>query len=263
MVVAICVPPTFDPLGALFAPDVAHATIVGRIADRPDAFIAVAPDTASDVAARVRRAGHDDAVVVGSAFDTIAAAMLADALRRAGVATVRVALGDASAIDGDATRVRFGANVDFARDDDGTLLRTTAGATATIPAAIETIVFDAEPSGDRTLAALSLADARTAIEAGTPSDRIRLLPPREPERSTRPKRPTSADWCARYGLDDARTRADLVAFVDRHAPGHALALRARIADAEAGIDPVEEMFAGHALVDRNRDLLVNLVGAAR
>ncbi len=97
--------------------------------------------------------------------------------------------------------------------------------------------------------------ARAAERSG--ESNLALLPPRR-ERRVAPL-PAGAPWAAGYGLEDPRTRnllldACAAAFPSRLGPFHAA-----LGFYSCRIDPLEEIYAGNHLADRNQDLIVNIV----
>jgi hypothetical protein len=68
-----------------------------------------------------------------------------------------------------------------------------------------------------------------------------------------------ASWAWRYGIDQPETRQLLIELCEECLPHHRHLLEAAIGYHEMCVDPLEEMYAGRGLIDRNAELIVNLV----
>jgi len=163
----------------------------------------------------------------------------------------------------------------FERTDERTLQRRGAGRAAGVAPEIERIALVSGLAEARALAGEAgllaalrvprrlerarldeLVAAASELAARLGAERVRLA--FEP-RAGEPGRLGGAAWAARYGLEDARLRADLVELVDRALPQHLGLVHTALGYWEIGVDPLEEMYAGNALPDRNAELLANIV----
>jgi len=68
-----------------------------------------------------------------------------------------------------------------------------------------------------------------------------------------------AQWAARYGFASPAFRDFLCALVAEFIPDQACQLNVVLGMYETGVDPIEEIYEGNALVDRNAELIVNIV----
>ena len=69
----------------------------------------------------------------------------------------------------------------------------------------------------------------------------------------------STIWACRYGLHDPRIRTSLLELVAGYLPGMLILLNTVIGFYEMCVDPLEEMYAGCSLPDRNACLIENIV----
>ncbi len=99
----------------------------------------------------------------------------------------------------------------------------------------------------------ALLDAARALVAkfGPARARIDFETPRPGPRG----RVGGAPWAARYGLEQPGWRAVLTRLAARVFPQHVPMLQTAIGCFEAGIDPLEEMYAGNSVIERNAELL--------
>ncbi|MBU0754547.1 MAG: hypothetical protein KJ645_05375, partial [Planctomycetes bacterium] len=68
-----------------------------------------------------------------------------------------------------------------------------------------------------------------------------------------------APWSARYGLDHPAFREFLTEIVAHYFPFHLPCLNWLCGLVKVGADPLEEMYAGNGLPDRNAELIENIV----
>ncbi len=86
---------------------------------------------------------------------------------------------------------------------------------------------------------------------------LALLPPRGFRSGE--SLPAGAPWAAFYGLDDPRTARLLLEACAAAFPARSGVLHAALGFHACRIDPLEEIYAGRHLADRNQDLIVNIV----
>ncbi len=86
---------------------------------------------------------------------------------------------------------------------------------------------------------------------------LALLPPRR-KRQGGPL-PEGAPWAVAYGLENPETRSLLLEACAAAFPSRLGPLHAALGFYACRIDPLEEIYAGNHLADRNRDLIVNIV----
>lgn len=227
---AVVLPPDLGLLCTLFAPDprraALEAELAAAVAAERGAGGAVTFDAgesgecAAATAARLVRAGVVRAEVHGAPCDAVAADVLAAALSAAGIEVA------------------------------GPLLRAA-------PVLAPATAF--RWLGDSGLAAPpeALERALAAAVAARGSAAVRLLPrcSGEPGAFVR----DGAAWGWRYGFDDAAARTFLAGAVERSLPRHRAELEYALILFQMAVDPLEEMYAGNGIADRNRELLVNIV----
>lgn len=120
---------------------------------------------------------------------------------------------------------------------------------------------------ESTLVALSLDEADAATmdwltrcdeiieQAGPGRFRLSLVSPHAP-----PSRAMGgATWAPRYGLLSGAFRKFLSQLLRRHFPEKLALYRTVLGFLETGVDPLEEMYAGCGLLERNRELIENIV----
>ncbi len=136
-------------------------------------------------------------------------------------------------------------------------LATNAAGDPLVEVTDDVRVLDLPPSPPRDVALDALCrEVRAGADELGP-ERIRLRFPdlrRQP-----PERAGGAPWGIRLGLDDPEWRDALTAILETALPCHAGTWRVLRGWFDLGVSPLEEMYAGNSLVDRNADLLVNIV----
>lgn len=162
------------------------------------------------------------------------------------------------------------------RREGADLLRAGPGRAPGIPPWVDRIrmiapedrsLLNAGHIDENTLVAFSLAEADEAkpdwlnrcdeIIEQTGPERFRLSPASQhapPSRAT-----GGATWAPRYGLLSTAFRKFLSELLRRHFPERLALYHAVLGFLETGVDPLEEMYAGCGLLERNQELIENIV----
>ena len=297
----IAVPPELDDLPGLFLPDLAAARLRAQLVlaarkHSVSVHLGGEGEAARETAERLRREGALRVAVAHADHDHVAAGILERALAAAGLTVAgcfRSSGGDlpsplaqliASTPREGSTRavagraalllVDAGESVDlpgvvFVRESPHLLRRVTAGPYRTLRAPVDAVHVGLDatvPSANEghALFALRWSDDVTNTSPATLAswcDRggsaVRLLRPGHP-----PSNSPFAPWRCRYGLHTESGRELLRAFVTRHRPDQLAWLDTVLGFARLGVSPQEEMFAGNGLLERNRELLSNVLPSA-
>jgi hypothetical protein len=297
----IAVPPELDDLPGLFLPDLAAARLRAQLVlaarkHSVSVHLGGEGEGARETAERLRREGALRVAVGHANHDHFAATILADALVAAGLTvagcfrspggdlpsavaqliasapregSTRAVAGRAALLLADAGESLDLPGVVFVRESPHLLRRVTPGPYRTLRASIDTVhvgLGATAPSANegRALFALCWPDDMTNTSPATlaswcdlAGSAVRLLRPDHP-----PSDSPFASWRCRYGLHTESGRELLHAFVTRHRPDQLAWLDTVLGFARLGVSPQEEMFAGNGLLERNRELLANVLPSA-
>lgn len=268
--------PRFDYLDGIFFPSIARRNRIAALRRRTDFRRSLAPgnaildiadggETAAETARRFVAMGVVRAILIGAADDDVVGEILASELERLG-GVVRFRGGDRSCVR---RVVRFDApivpaerpgaateSIDRNPRPEPPPIILSPGESPNDRRGDGIIVVDwssdpaliADPHGLAHMVKTIVHDANGRMVRLLEADFDRPLPDRR----------DGAPWAARYGIDRHETTQALIAIVEAAFPRMRDTLELCLGFASMSCDPLEEMYAGNGLWDKNADLLRNI-----